>query len=215
MRARWACDADTLVAMAEAGSLDEAVARMCRGDGEAFRLVYRSVHAPLLRYLEVLVGPNDAEDVASETWGQACRDLGRFAGDADGFRGWITTIGRHRALDLLRQRSRRVRADQDLTGVEVADAVDTETAMLEGHTTAAALAAIRALPQDQAEAVMLRAVMGLDAGTAGAVLGKRPGAVRSAAHRGLRTLALRLESRPASLVEVRDTFAPRGAEGVR
>ena len=188
---------------------------MCRGDGDAFRAVYRAVHAPLLRYLEVLVGPNDAEDVASETWGQACRDLGRFTGDADGFRGWITTIGRHRALDLLRLRSRRIRADQDLTGVDPADRVDTESALDEGFTTAAALTVIRSLPRDQAEAVMLRAVMGLDAATAAAILGKRPGAVRSAAHRGLTTLARRLESRPASLVDVRDTFVPPGAEGVR
>ncbi len=201
--------------MSDPGSLDEAVALMCHGDGDAFRVVYRAVHAPLLRYLEVLVGPNDAEDVASETWGQACRDLGGFEGDADGFRGWIATIGRHRALDLLRLRSRRIRADQDLTGVDPPDSVDTEAAMLEGFTTGAALAVIRSLPRDQAEAVMLRAVMGLDARSAGAVLGKRPGAVRSAAHRGLATLARRLESRPGSLVEVRDTFVPPGAEGVR
>ena len=201
--------------MSDPGSLDEAVALMCRGDGEAFRVVYRAVHAPLLRYLEVLVGPNDAEDVASETWGQACRDLDRFTGDADGFRGWITTIGRHRALDLLRLRSRRVRADQDLTGVDPADPVDAEEAVLESFTTAAALAVIRSLPRDQAEAVMLRAVMGLDAKTAAAIVGKRPGAVRSAAHRGLTTLARRLESRPVSLLEVRDAVFPPGAEGVR
>ena len=201
--------------MADPGSLDEAVALMCQGDGDAFRVVYRAVHAPLLRYLEVLVGPNDAEDVASETWGQACRDLDRFSGDADGFRGWITTIGRHRALDLLRLRSRRIRADQDLSGVDPADPCDTEVSMLEGITTEAALAVIRSLPRDQAEAVMLRAVMGLDARSAAAILGKRPGAVRSAAHRGLSTLARRLESRPASLVDVRDTFVPPGAEGVR
>ncbi len=116
IRTTGARDAGTLTRMSDPGSLDEAVALMCRGDGDAFRVVYRAVHAPLLRYLEVLVGPNDAEDVASETWGQACRDLDRFTGDADGFRGWITTIGRHRALDLLRLRSRRIRADQDLTG---------------------------------------------------------------------------------------------------
>jgi RNA polymerase sigma-70 factor (ECF subfamily) len=188
---------------------------MCRGDGDAFRVVYRSVHAPLLRYLEVLVGPNDAEDVASETWGQACRDLERFQGDADGFRGWITTIGRHRALDLLRQRSRRIRADHDVSEVDVTDRLDTHEAALEGLTTSAALAVIRGLPRDQAEAVMLRAVMGLDAKSAGAILGKRPGAVRSAAQRGLATLARRLESRPTSLLEVRDTFVPPGAEGVR
>ena len=55
--------------------------------------------------------------------------------------------------------------------------------------TAAAIALIARLPRDQAEAVLLRAVVGLDAGSAGKVLGKRAGAVRVAAHRGLKTLA--------------------------
>jgi RNA polymerase sigma-70 factor (ECF subfamily) len=188
---------------------------MCAGDAEAFRSVYRAVQAPLLRYLEVLVGREDAEDVASETWGQAVRDLHRFRGDADGFRGWITTIGRHRALDLLRQRTRRLRADQDLTGVDVADRVDVEIRVDEAITTEAALAVIRRLPRDQAEAVMLRAVMGLDAKAAGRVLGKRPGAVRSAAQRGLRSLERDLQTRPDTLLDVRDTFRRFGAEGVR
>lgn len=188
---------------------------MCAGDTEAFRVVYRAVQPPLLRYLEVLVGRDDAEDVASETWGQAVRDLSRFSGDADGFRGWVTTIGRHRALDLLRQRSRRVRADQDLTGVEVTDGADLEVLVAEAITTEAALTVIRSLPRDQAEAVMLRSVMGLDAKTAGQVLGKRPGAVRSATSRGLRALERALDSRPDSLLDVRDTFRPFGAEGVR
>lgn len=197
------------------GVLDEAVERMCAGDPEAFRVVYRSVQAPLLRYLEVLVGRDDAEDVASETWGQAVRDLARFQGDADGFRGWISTIGRHRALDLLRQRSRRIRADQDLTGVEVTDGFDLEVRVAEVISTEAALDVIRSLPRDQAEAVMLRAVMGLDANAAGKVLGKRPGAVRSATSRGLRSLERMLVTRPESLVDVRDTFRRFGAEGVR
>jgi RNA polymerase sigma-70 factor, ECF subfamily len=200
---------------AEGPPLDEAVERMRAGDAAAFRHVYREVQAPLLRYLEVLVGRDDAEDVASETWAQAVRDLHRFSGDADGFRGWITTIGRHRALDLLRYRSRRIRPDQDLTGIEVADPGDLEVRVAEVLTTEAALEVIRSLPRDQAEAVMLRAVMGLDAKTAGAVLGKRAGAVRSAAQRGLRSLERALESRPDSLLDVRDTFRPFGAEGVR
>jgi RNA polymerase sigma-70 factor (ECF subfamily) len=201
--------------VSDTGTLDEAVQRMCAGDGDAFRVVYRAVQAPLLRYLDILVGPNEAEDVASETWGQASRDLHRFHGDADGFRGWITTIGRHRALDLLRQRTRRIRAERDLTDVDLPDGTDVEARAMESFTTEAALAMIRSLPRDQAEAVMLRVVMGLDARSAGAVLGKRPGAVRSAAQRGLKTLARRLDTRPDSLTDVRDTFVPRGAEGVR
>src|SRR3954454_22678434 len=201
--------------MSDLGSLDEAVALMCRGDGDAFRVVYRTVHAPLQRYLEVLVGPFDAEDVASETWGQACRDLHRFEGDADGFRGWVTTIGRHRALDHLRQRSRRPQGDRDLTGLEVEGDTDVLASVDESLGTASALALIRTLPQAQAAAVMLRAVLGLDARTAGQILGRRPGAVRTAAQRGLTTLARLLEERERTARTESDVFSPHGAEELR
>jgi RNA polymerase sigma-70 factor (ECF subfamily) len=188
---------------------------MCAGDGDAFRQVYRAVHPGLLRYLEVLVGPDEAEDVASETWAQASRDLGRFSGDADGFRGWVTTIGRHRALDLLRRRSRRVQVVSDLTDLDPPHADDIEEAVDELLGTSTALALLRELPRDQAEAIMLRVVLGLDAKTAGAVLGKRPGAVRSAAQRGLRNLGRRVDPHGERPWARRDIFEPRGAEGVR
>jgi len=68
----------------------------------------------------------------------------------------------------------------------------------EALSTSGAIELIASLPPDQAEAVLLRAVVGLDAKSAGAVLGKRPGAVRVAAHRGLKTLATRLEAAPES-----------------
>ena len=66
---------------------------------------------------------------------------------------------------------------------------DTAGRALETISTDAALALIARLPRDKAEAVLLRTVMGLDARAAAAVLGKRPGAVRTAAYRGLRRLA--------------------------
>jgi RNA polymerase sigma-70 factor, ECF subfamily len=196
-------------------ALDDAVRAMCAGDGDAFRVVYRAVHPTLQRYLEVLVGPVDAEDVASETWAQACRDLQRFDGDADGFRGWVTTIGRHRALDHLRRRSRRPQVDRDLTGIEVEAHTDVLASVDESLATAAAVALIRSLPQAQAEAVMLRVVMGLDARTAGQILGRRPGAIRTAAQRGLATLARLLEERAHESDAERDIFASPGAEEMR
>lgn len=189
---------------------------MCDGDGDAFRHVYRAVHPTLLRYLELLVGPNDAEDVASETWAQASRDLDRFrAGGGDGFRAWVTTIGRHRALDLLRQRSRRPQVVADLTDHDPADSVDLEVRIADAFGTRDAVALLRELPSDQAEALMLRVVMGLDAKRAGEILGKRPGAVRSAAQRGLRSLATRLDPSAEQVWRRRDIFSSRGAEGVR
>jgi RNA polymerase sigma-70 factor, ECF subfamily len=164
------------------------------GDSDAFRALYRDIQPRLLRYLHALVG-QDAEDIAAETWLHITRDLPGFTGDYDAFRGWTTTIARHRALDHLRHRARRppaapVPAD-DLAGLPGTD--DTARDALDHLATGDALTLIATLPPDQAEAVLLRAVAGLDARTAGQVLGKRPGAIRTAAYRGLRTLARQLE----------------------
>ena len=179
--------------MGREDALDDAVAAMQAGDEAAFRCVYREVQPPLLRYLTVLVGVTDAEDVASEAWGQAFRDLDRFEGDADGFRGWITTIARNRALDHLRHASRRPTSDEPVEEmVDLRDEVDVEADTLGRVQSEAAIALIATLPRDQAEAVVLRTVLGFDAPTAGRILGKRPGAVRVAAHRGLRNLARKL-----------------------
>jgi RNA polymerase sigma-70 factor, ECF subfamily len=171
-----------------------------QGSSEAFRALYRDTQPRLLRYLSALVG-DDAEDVASETWLQVSRDLTSFTGDHDGFRGWVTTIGRHRALDHLRHRSRRPPSDpvpaDTLAGLAAGD--DTAAGAIEAVSTDAALRLIATLPPDQAEAVMLRVVVGLDAETAAAVLGKRAGAVRTAAYRGLRALAKRLEAEASTL----------------
>jgi RNA polymerase sigma-70 factor, ECF subfamily len=173
--------------------LGAALAGAQRGDPAGFRTLYRDTQPRLLRYLHALVG-DDAEDIASETWLQITRDLHTFHGTPDGFRGWAATIARHRALDHLRARTRRpppipVPAD-DLATLAAGD--DTATRALDAVATRAAIALIATLPPDQAEAVLLRAVIGLDATTAAAVLGKRPGAIRTAAHRGLRTLARHL-----------------------
>lgn len=160
------------------------------GDEDAFRAVYRAVHPRLLGYVRTLVGDGDAEDVTSEAWLQIARDLDSFTGDADRFRGWAARIARNRALDHIRMRGRRPAIggdDTELTGW--AAECDTAGAAMESLATGSTMALIAQLPQDQAEAVVLRVVVGLDAKTAAETLGKRPGAVRTAAHRGLKKLA--------------------------
>ena len=173
--------------------LEAALVAAQRGDPDAFRLLYRDTQPRLLRYLHALTG-DDAEDIASETWLHIARDLHTFHGNHDAFRGWAATIARHRALDHLRRHTRRPPAipvpAEDLAGLPAAD--DTASTAIDTLTTTAAIRLIATLPPDQAEAVLLRAVLGLDATRAAAVLGKRPGAVRTAAHRGLRTLARHL-----------------------
>lgn len=178
----------------ETTDLSAAVTAAQAGDENAFRLLYRAVQPGLLRYLWAHAGA-DAEDIAAETWLHVARDMHRFSGDGNGFRGWVTTIARHRFLDHVR---RQIRRPQGHAPVELLTALpagdNTEDAVLDTLATASALEMIAGLPATQAEAVLLTVVMALDAKTAGKVMGKRSGAVRVAAHRGLRRLAERLRA---------------------
>ncbi|MBD0745449.1 RNA polymerase sigma factor [Streptomyces sp. CBMA152] len=172
--------------------LGAAVARAQEGDERAFAVAYRLVHPGLLAYVRGLVGA-DAEDVMSEAWLEIARDLARFRGDGAGFRAWSATIARHRAMDHLRRQRRRPRGvPLDQEALELPGGQDTAEAALEALATSWVLEVIATLPREQAEAVLLRVVAGLDGAAAGRVLGKRPGSVRTAAHRGLRRLAARL-----------------------
>ena len=168
-------------------------------------MLYREVQPGLLRYLRGMVG-EDAEDLASETWLQIARDIRSFRDEGAGFRGWAVSIARHRALDYVRHLQRR-----PVTGlsvdvlVDLPDGIDTAEQVVQLASTNATVALIATLPRDQAEAVLLRVVVGLDAQAAARVMGKRPGAVRTAAWRGLRTLAARLEqarAKPAAESDV-------------
>jgi RNA polymerase sigma-70 factor (ECF subfamily) len=168
------------------------------GEEAGFVALYRDAQPRLLRYATVLVGRDSAEDVTAEAWLQISRDLHRFSGDVDRFRGWAATIVHHRAMDLCRANARHppVAPAPDGDGDEPAGARDTAACALDALSTDTALGVIAALPREQAQAVLLRAVVGLDARAAGAVLGKRAGAVRVAAHRGLKKLAQQARYHP-------------------
>ncbi|MFF7235940.1 RNA polymerase sigma factor [Streptomyces collinus] len=186
------------------GELGAAVARAQDGDESAFAVAYRIVQPGLLGYLRGLVG-EDAEDVASDAWLEIARDLGRFKGDGAGFRGWTATIARHRALDHLRRQRVRPRGtalEQDV--LELPGPHSTYEQALESLSTERALALLRGLPRDQAEAVLLRVVVGLDGPAVARVLGKRPGAVRTAAYRGLKRLARQLGAQDTADAGVTD-----------
>jgi RNA polymerase sigma-70 factor (ECF subfamily) len=176
---------------------ERVLAAAVSGDESSFALLYRDVQPRLRRYAWSLVG-QDADDVTAEAWLQIARDIRGFEGDLDGFRAWSARIVRNRAFDHLRASARR---PAELTDVESrldSPTGDSAIAALEAISTTDAIGLISTLPREQAEAVLLRAVVGLDAARSGEVLGKSAAAVRVAAHRGLKTLARRLAAEQAS-----------------
>ncbi len=168
--------------------LSDALARASTGDEAGFLALWRALQPRLLRFLRI-VGCEDADDVASETWLQVVRDLHRFTGGEEDFRRWLFTVGRHRAIDAARARSRRPAAPMS-GGLDIlADAQHVEDQVLDSMSAERAVALLAGLSKDQAEVVALRVIAGLDTPDVARILGKSPGAVRVALHRGLRTLA--------------------------
>lgn len=162
------------------------------GDGAAFAALWRDSNPPLLRYLWVAAG-DAAEDLAAEVWLDVARRIESFRGGEPEFRRWLFTMARRKLIDRHRHEARRPEsptADAELLDRPAAN--DTVAAALEQISTERALALIATLPRDQAEIIVLRVVVGMDATVVARVVGKSPGAVRIAAHRGLRALAARL-----------------------
>jgi RNA polymerase sigma-70 factor, ECF subfamily len=168
--------------------LDDALTRARSGDESGFLELWQSLQPPLLRYLRVLRCA-DPDDVASETWLQVVRDLHKFKGGENDFRRWLFTIGRHRAIDVARSASRHPVAPAPAGLEHLADDQTVEDQVLDSIVVRKALALLTDLSPDQAEAVALRVIAGLDTTAVARILGKSTGAVRVALHRGLRALA--------------------------
>jgi RNA polymerase sigma-70 factor (ECF subfamily) len=159
------------------------------GSEDDFAVLWRDVNPVLLRYLRV-IAPAAAEDVAAETWVQVVRGLPGFRGDEQAWRAWLFTTARRRAADEVRRRSRHpVVPLAEAAGDREPRTEDAAGLAMENLGTAAAVAAVSGLPPQQAEVIVLRVLAGLDTEAVARIVGRSPGAVRVAAHRGLRRLA--------------------------
>ena len=159
------------------------------GSETAFSRLWRNANPALLRYLRV-IAPGAEEDIAAETWVHVVRGLASFRGGEQAWRAWLFTTARRRAIDLARHRSRRPEAAlDDLTAAQLPSSADSAETAIENLSTAAAIGLLAGLPPMQAEVILLRVVAGLDTESVARLLRKSPGAVRVAAHRGLRRLA--------------------------
>lgn len=156
--------------------------------------LYRQFQPGLLRLL-LVIAPHQAEDIASDVWLDAAREVGRFTGDERAFRGWLATIARHRVIDASRRAARRpvsTAAPDRLAGRPGPEGTE-EEAVDRLASVSAIARVVSVLTPEQADVVLMRVVGGLDVDEVARVLGKQPGAVRSLQHRALRRLARQLD----------------------
>jgi RNA polymerase sigma-70 factor, ECF subfamily len=186
---RYLCRRQGILINVMGGEFAVALAAAQDGSEDAFSALWHDGNPALLRYLR-LITPHAAEDVAAETWAHVARGLASFRGDEQAWRAWLFTTARRRAIDEARRSSRRQAASlAELTWAGTPAAPDPADIALENIDTQAAIALVAELPRLQAEVILLRVVAGLDTSAVAKLLGRSQGAVRVAAHRGLRRLA--------------------------
>jgi RNA polymerase sigma-70 factor (ECF subfamily) len=171
--------------------VEAVIARAREGDREALGVLWRAYNHLLLRYFRGK-GMAEPDDLASTVWLEVANGLHRFEGAEPDFRRWLFTIAARRRIDDIRASKRRDQHNErhpewraPVTTLSAADESEQAEALDR------ALALVRSLPPDQAEAVLLRVVADLSVPEVAAILGRREGTVRVLVHRGLKRLAER------------------------
>ncbi|HEY6532020.1 MAG TPA: RNA polymerase sigma factor [Acidimicrobiales bacterium] len=173
---------------------DDVLRRAKEGDNDALGQLYADCSPRVLGYLRTQ-GIADHEDVAAEVFVSMVRDLQRFNGDEDAFRGWIFTIAQRRLVDERRRRGRRPEdpVEFDAMSDALGSVPTAEREALERLRATGLLEMIEALTPDQRSVLYLRAVGDLTVPDIARTLGKPETAVKALLRRAAATLARRME----------------------
>lgn len=164
---------------------DITIALAAEGDREALGKLWETWNPMLLRFLRSL-RVEEAHDIAADVWVDLARRMPSIEPDADAFRRLLFTIGRRRAIDARRYRSRRPQATlSDAVVARLSSRGDADSAVIDSLLAQQLLGE---LPPTQAEVVALRILAGFSAAEVAAITGRSEGAVRIMAMRALRRL---------------------------
>jgi RNA polymerase sigma factor (sigma-70 family) len=153
------------------------------GYESAFDEIVRRYGKPLIRYAAAIVTSNRAEDVTQDAFSKALLAL-RDTDKEIELRPWLYRIVRNTALNDLRdQPPPTASLHEDIDGVETPlDAAERREEINE------LVQRLRALPDPQRAAIVMRELEGLSHEEIAAALGMTGGAARQAIHRARRTL---------------------------
>jgi RNA polymerase sigma factor (sigma-70 family) len=158
------------------------------GDEGAWATIYHWLAPQVLGFLRAARVP-DAEDVLGEVFLDVASRIGKFSGDARGFRAWVFTIARARRVDSIRRSIRRPEEPVDTTAHEaIASRIDVEGEALAMVGLGELLDVLDQLTSDQSEVVALKAVGGWTAREIGEITGRSTGAVEQLQLRALASL---------------------------
>jgi RNA polymerase sigma-70 factor, ECF subfamily len=151
---------------------------------------YRSHLRDIYNYTYYRTGNHhDAEDLTTQTFIQAYRHFARAQRESNGrpLRPWLIRIAHNLAANYYRDRSRKPTSLLEEAEV-IKDAFDTEDLVEGREEMARVLEAVRSLPDDRREAMIMRFALGMDNREIARALGRSEGATKVLIHRAIRQL---------------------------
>lgn len=160
------------------------------GDAEAFGQLYDHYQPAVYRFLyyrtrSVVV----AEDLCSETFFRALRNMSSFRWQGKDFGAWLMTIARNLATDHFKAGRTRLELTTEDMGQHDATTEGPENAVLAGLTNEILLRALTELPNEQRDCLIMRFLQGMSIAETAAALGRSEGAIKQLQLRGVRNLA--------------------------
>jgi RNA polymerase sigma-70 factor (ECF subfamily) len=160
------------------------------GDSEAFGMLYDHYQGSVYRFLFYRTRSSTlAEDLASETFFRALRNMQNFRWQGKDFGAWLMTIARNLATDHFKAGRTRLELATEDMGLHDDATEGPETAVLASLTNELLLKALTDLPSEQKDCLIMRFLQGMSIAETAAVLGRSEGAVKQLQLRGVRNLA--------------------------
>jgi len=155
------------------------IERVLNGDSEAFNILVRQWEKPIYNFIVRMINDRDeAMDLCQDCFMKAYREL-RTLKDRDRFSSWLYRIAHNTCLS-------RIRKDQGKIWVELDE--DKGSNHVPAEKRLAVEKALRQLPEDQREAVILKVFQGLKFEEIAAIQGAPVSTVKSRLYMGFEKL---------------------------
>jgi RNA polymerase sigma-70 factor (ECF subfamily) len=160
------------------------------GDCEAFGLLYDHYQPSVYRFVYYRTRSTSlAEDLTSETFLRALRNMGGFRWQGKDFGAWLMTIARNLCTDHFKAGRTRLELTTEDMGAHDDATESPENEVLAGLTNEVLLGGLRQLSDEQRDCLIMRFLQGLSIAETAKVLGRSEGAVKQLQLRGVRNLA--------------------------
>src|SRR4029079_10680819 len=163
------------------------------GDSEAFGQLYDHYQGSVYRFVYYRTRSQTlAEDLTSETFLRALRNMSGFRWQGKDFGAWLMTIARNLCTDHFKAGRTRLELTTEDMGLHDDATEGPENAVLTGLTNEVLLDGLRQLSDEQRDCLIMRFLQGLSIAETAEVLGRSEGAVKQLQLRGVRNLAKQL-----------------------